>query len=148
MVGEMHNEAQQAAGGPTSLRAIRCDASTDSTVEADDEISAPNDSIPSQQDQTKSARDGLKTAHTDSCTHEEPIADDISNKIKLEDLSNLLKDTRSAFFTPDSPQDEPVIILDESEKEEEVAKDKDTHASSQDVPEDTLISYPSSLKLA
>nr|GEZ30628.1 hypothetical protein [Tanacetum cinerariifolium] len=49
MVGEMHNEAQQAAGGPTSLRAIRCDASTDSTVEADDEISAPNDSIPSQQ---------------------------------------------------------------------------------------------------
>ncbi|GJT82279.1 retrovirus-related pol polyprotein from transposon TNT 1-94 [Tanacetum coccineum] len=35
-------------------------------VEADPGLSALNDSIPSQQDQTKSARDGLKTAQTDS----------------------------------------------------------------------------------
>ncbi|GKD19904.1 hypothetical protein Tco_1209062, partial [Tanacetum coccineum] len=87
------------------------DASADSTVEADLGNSAPNDSIPSQQ------------------------ADEISKKIKLEDLSDLLKDTRSAFFTPDSPQDEPIIILDESEEEEEVDKDKDTHATSHDKDE-------------
>ncbi|GJR35211.1 hypothetical protein Tco_1210895 [Tanacetum coccineum] len=42
VVAEMHKEAQQAAGG--------CDASTDSTAEADPVKSAPNDSIPSQQD--------------------------------------------------------------------------------------------------
>ncbi|GJY49059.1 hypothetical protein Tco_0439015 [Tanacetum coccineum] len=141
VVGEMHKEAQQAAGGPTSLGATSeegahpqlssgHDASADSTAEADPRNSAPNDSIPSQQDQTKSAGDGLKTAHTDSCINEESRADHISKKIKLEDLSDLLKDTRSAFFTPDSPQDEPIIILDESEEEEEVSKDKDTHASS------------------
>nr|GEU70357.1 hypothetical protein [Tanacetum cinerariifolium] len=53
--------------------------------------------------------------------------------LDTKDLSDLLKDTRSAFFTPDSPQDKPIIISDESEKEQEVIKGKDTHASSHDV---------------
>ncbi|GJT25449.1 hypothetical protein Tco_0895386 [Tanacetum coccineum] len=131
----MHKEAQQAADGPTSLGATSeegahpqlssgHDASAGSTTKADPRNSAPNDSIPSQQNQTKSAGDGLKTAHTDSGTNEESRADEISKKIKLEDLSNLLKDIRSAFFTPDSPQDQPIIVLDESEKQEEVEKIK------------------------
>ncbi|GKE14255.1 hypothetical protein Tco_1421832 [Tanacetum coccineum] len=131
-----------------SESALGCDASVDSTAEADPEISAPNDFIPSQQDQTKSAGDRLKTAHTNSGTNEESRADDISKKIKLYDLLNLLKDTRSAFFTIDSPQDESIIVSDESKEEEEVAKDKDTHASSHDVPEDTSIPHPPSLKSA
>ncbi|GJW86802.1 hypothetical protein Tco_0162142 [Tanacetum coccineum] len=114
VIGKMHKEAQQAAGGPTSFGATRHDASADSTAKADPGLSAPNDSIPSQQ----------------------------------EDLSDLLKDTRSAFFTPDSPQDEPIIVSDESEEEEEVAKDKDTHASSHNVPKDTSIPHPPSLKSA
>ncbi|GJW19616.1 hypothetical protein Tco_0027052 [Tanacetum coccineum] len=79
-------------------------------------------------DKTKSTRDGLKTAHTDSGTNEELRADDISKKIKLEDLSEFLKDTRSAFFTPDSPQDDPIIVTDESEEEE--ADKEDTHDNS------------------
>nr|GEU31670.1 uncharacterized mitochondrial protein AtMg00810-like [Tanacetum cinerariifolium] len=133
VVGEMHKEAQQAAGGPTSLGATRHDASTDSTAKADLGLSALNDSIPAQQDQTKFAGDRLKTAHTDSGTNEESRAVDISKKIKLEDLFDLLKDTRSAFFTLDSPQDEPIIILDESQEEQEVIKDKDTRASSHDL---------------
>ncbi|GJW97509.1 hypothetical protein Tco_0179317 [Tanacetum coccineum] len=98
-------------------------------------------------DQTKSARDGLKTAHTDSGTNEESRVDEISKKIKLKDLSDLLKDIRSTFFTPDSLQDEPIIVSDESEEEEEVDKDNDTHATSHDVPEDTLIPHPPSPKL-
>ncbi|GJY75088.1 hypothetical protein Tco_0479519 [Tanacetum coccineum] len=112
VVSEMHKEAQQASSGLKSLGATseegahpqlsRYNASADSTVEVDPGLSAPNDSIPSQQDQTKSARDGLKTAQTDS---------------------------------------------DESE-EEEVAKDKDIHASSHDVPEDTSTPNPPSPKLA
>ncbi|GJX52371.1 hypothetical protein Tco_0280740 [Tanacetum coccineum] len=116
VVGEMHKEAQQAVGSPTSLEAI-------SEEGAHPQLSS---------DQTKYARDGLKTAHTYSGTNEESRADEISKKIKLEDLSDLLKDTRSAFFTSDSPQDEPIIVLDESEEEEEVDKDKDTHATSHD----------------
>nr|GEW95483.1 hypothetical protein [Tanacetum cinerariifolium] len=88
-------------------------------------------------DKTKSARDGLKTAHTDSGANEESKADDILLKVKLEDLSDILKDTRSAFFTPDFLTDEPIIVSDESEEKEEVSKDKDTKATSHDEPEDT-----------
>ncbi|GJT43879.1 retrovirus-related pol polyprotein from transposon TNT 1-94 [Tanacetum coccineum] len=125
VVGEMHKKAHQAAGGPTSLGATRCDASADSTAKVDPRLSAPNDSIPSQQDQTKSARDGLKIAHTDSGTNKESIADEISKKIKLKDLSDLLKDTISALFTPDSPQDEPIIVSDEKKLEQQKAKAKE-----------------------
>ncbi|GKB99331.1 hypothetical protein Tco_0985468 [Tanacetum coccineum] len=60
VVAEMHKEDQQAAGGPTSLRATSeeeadpqlssgCDASVDSIAEVDPRISDPNDSIPPQQ---------------------------------------------------------------------------------------------------
>ncbi|GKD17188.1 hypothetical protein Tco_1206346 [Tanacetum coccineum] len=91
MVGEMHKEAQQAVGVP-SLGATKTNPSV-------------------LVDQTKFAKDGLKTAHTDSGTNEESRADEISKKIKLEDLSDLLKDTRSAFFTLDFPEDEPIIVF-------------------------------------
>ncbi|GKA53254.1 hypothetical protein Tco_0746569 [Tanacetum coccineum] len=120
VVGEMYKEAQQAAGGPTSLGAT-------SEEGAHPQLSSY---------QTKSARDRLKTAHTNSGTNEESRADEISKKIKLDDLSYLLKDTRSAFFTLDSLQDEPIIVSDES-KEDETEKDKDTHATSHNIPEDT-----------
>ncbi|GJX30704.1 hypothetical protein Tco_0240559 [Tanacetum coccineum] len=83
VAGEMHKEAHQAAGGPTSLGATSeegahpqlgsgHDALTDSTTETDHGLSAPNDSIPSTGtnpsvlvDQTKSGGDGLKTAQND-----------------------------------------------------------------------------------
>ncbi|GJS94905.1 hypothetical protein Tco_0801873 [Tanacetum coccineum] len=110
VVGEMHKEAQQAAGGPTYLG----DTSKD---EAHPQLN--NGSNPSVLvDKTKSAGDGLKTAHTDSGASKKSEADEISKKVKLEDLSDILKDTRSAFFTPDSLTDEPIIISDESEEEE------------------------------
>ncbi|GJT59119.1 retrovirus-related pol polyprotein from transposon TNT 1-94, partial [Tanacetum coccineum] len=112
VVGEMHKEAQQSALG--------CDASTDSKAEADPGTSALNDFIPDNKGINKESR-----------------ANDISKKIKMEDLLDLLKDTRSAFFTPDSPQDEHIIVSNESE-EEETEKDEDTHATSHDIPKDTL----------
>ncbi|GKD01331.1 hypothetical protein Tco_1171605, partial [Tanacetum coccineum] len=74
---------------------------------------------------TKSARDGLKTAHTDSGASKKSKADEISKKIKLEDLSDILKDTRSAFFPPDSPTYEPIIVSDVSEEEKNAENDKD-----------------------
>ncbi|GKF09915.1 hypothetical protein Tco_0044139 [Tanacetum coccineum] len=86
VVGEMHKEAQQAAGGPTSLGAT-------SEEGAHPQLSS---------DKTKSAGDGLKTSHTNSGVNEASRADSISLKVKLDDLLDLLKDTRSAFFTLDS----------------------------------------------
>ncbi|GJZ73615.1 hypothetical protein Tco_0637761 [Tanacetum coccineum] len=96
VVGEIHKEAQQAAGGPKSLE----DTSEDRAY---------------------------------------PLAQYwipyLNNR--LEDLSNILKDTRFAFFTPDSPTDESIIVSDESEKEE-VEKVEQPPATSQDVLKDTF----------
>ncbi|GKA58782.1 hypothetical protein Tco_0758095, partial [Tanacetum coccineum] len=154
VVGKMHKEAQQASGGPTSLGATSKEGATlssvvdmmalaYSTTETDPEISAPKDFISLKHDmdegtkthsfvyifagsnpsvlvdKTESAGDGLKTSYT---------------------TSDILKDTRSAFFTPDSLIDNPIIVLDESEEKEEVEKDKDT--------EDTLVPPPPSPKSA
>ncbi|GJY43012.1 retrovirus-related pol polyprotein from transposon TNT 1-94 [Tanacetum coccineum] len=118
VVGEMHKEAQQAVGGPTSLG----DTSEDGAHPQLSSGSNPSVLV----DKTKSAGDGLKTVHTTSSANEESGADDISQKVKLEDLLDILKDTRSAFFTPDSPTDEPIIISDGSEEKENVGKDKHT----------------------
>nr|GEV63221.1 hypothetical protein [Tanacetum cinerariifolium] len=104
VVGEMHKEAQQAAGSLTSLGAISEEGahpqlSSDFTAEADPGPSASNDSILPQQ-------------------------------------ADLMKDTRSAFFTPDFPPDEPINVLEEG-GQEEVKKAKETPTTSQDVLEDT-----------
>ncbi|GJW23043.1 hypothetical protein Tco_0033665 [Tanacetum coccineum] len=111
----LHKEDQQATGGPTSLGVT-------SEARANPQLSSGSN-LSVLVDKTTFARDGLKTAHADSGANEESRADDISLKVKLEDLLDMLKDTRSAFFTPDSPPDEPIIILDES-KEEELQKIK------------------------
>ncbi|GKA72472.1 hypothetical protein Tco_0778688 [Tanacetum coccineum] len=134
----MHKEAQQAAGGPTSLGATNEEG-------AHPQLSNGSN-LNVLVDKTKSPGDGLKIAHTDSGVNEKSRANDISLKVKLEDLSYILKDTRSAFFTPDSLPYEPIIIPDKSKEEEEVAKDKDTEATSHDVPKDTSIPPPPSIK--
>nr|GEY83399.1 hypothetical protein [Tanacetum cinerariifolium]GEY83581.1 hypothetical protein [Tanacetum cinerariifolium] len=105
-----------------------------STAKTDPGPTAPNDFIPPQQgmdertkntlydhiftgsnlnvlvDKTKSIGDGLKTIHTKSGASKELGADEISKKIKLKDLADLLKDTKFAFFTPDSPPYEPINV--------------------------------------
>ncbi|GJU94884.1 hypothetical protein Tco_1319640 [Tanacetum coccineum] len=48
VVAELHKEDQQAADGPTSLGAVGCDASVDSTVEDDPGTSDPNEFITQQ----------------------------------------------------------------------------------------------------
>nr|GEY23506.1 hypothetical protein [Tanacetum cinerariifolium] len=53
----------------------------------------------------------------------------------LKDLADILKDTRSAFFTLASPKDETIIVSDVSEEEENAKNDKDI--------KDTLVPPPS-----
>ncbi|GJY34786.1 hypothetical protein Tco_0419255 [Tanacetum coccineum] len=71
----MHKEAHQAAGGPTSLRA------TSEEVAHPQLSSRSNPSV--LVDKTKSAGDGLKTAHTNSGANEESRADDISSEFSF-----------------------------------------------------------------
>nr|GEX92086.1 hypothetical protein [Tanacetum cinerariifolium] len=127
MVGKMHKETQQAAGGLTSLG----DTNKDGVHSQLSSGSNPSVLV----DKTKFAGDGLKIAHTTSCANEESKADDNSRNVKLEDLADILKDIRFAFFTPDSPTDEPIIVSDVSEEEEKDENDKKT--------KDTLVPPPS-----
>ncbi|GJY61525.1 hypothetical protein Tco_0462182 [Tanacetum coccineum] len=146
-----------------------CDALADFTAKANPGIPAPNDFITEQQgmdertqnysrdhifvgtnpsvlvDKTKSTGDGLKTTHTDLGTKEESRSDEILKKIKLEDLSNLMQDTRSAFLTYDSLQDESIIVSGESEMEE-TKRYEDTQTTFHDGPRDTSIPHPPSPK--
>ncbi|GKC38577.1 hypothetical protein Tco_1050961, partial [Tanacetum coccineum] len=91
MVSEMHKEAQQAAGGPTSLGV---------PVKMEPTLSLVVDMMLQQISQLKLILEYLLLK--------------IPYLNNREDLSDILKDTRFAFFTPDSPTDEPIIVLDES----------------------------------
>ncbi|GJZ19369.1 hypothetical protein Tco_0555959 [Tanacetum coccineum] len=97
-----------------SESASGCDVSTDSTAELDPGLSAPNDSMPHQQDKIKSTGDALKIVHTSSGTNKELGADATSTKIKLEDRSQFMHDTRSAFLASRLPQTDEPSCLDET----------------------------------
>ncbi|GKE23750.1 hypothetical protein Tco_1435262, partial [Tanacetum coccineum] len=133
VVAEMHKEAHQAAGGPTSLGATSKERAHPQLfqAEADPGIYAPNDFIPEQQGMDEGTQNY-------SLDH---IFAGTNPSVLLEDLSNLMYDTRSDFLTPDSPRDEPIIVSDKSEKEETEIYE-DTYATSHDVPEDTSIPHP------
>nr|GEU89188.1 zf-CCHC domain-containing protein/DUF4219 domain-containing protein/UBN2 domain-containing protein [Tanacetum cinerariifolium] len=136
---KMHKEDQQSTGGPTSLR-----VTTNFTAEADPGLSAPNDSIPPQQDQTKSVSDGLETVLTQptiekgassTSIHGDKEEDstaihgdkeEASSTIKLEDLAKLVSQIQPNFKDLDLPEDDPVIIVEESDEDEPNAKTKDT----------------------
>ncbi|GJX98419.1 hypothetical protein Tco_0355438, partial [Tanacetum coccineum] len=86
-------------------------------------------------DKTKFPRDGLKTAHTDLGTNKDSIFEEKLKKINIEDLLNLMQDTRYAFFSTNSLVDEPIIVSDS--KEEENESHEDTYATSHNEPEVT-----------
>ncbi|GKC64617.1 hypothetical protein Tco_1097215 [Tanacetum coccineum] len=132
----MHKEALQATIGPTSLGVAR---------EVRDDPQLIN--------KTKSSGDGLETGHTKTGTNKETSnaekevsfdkdefntspnlssSDDVSEKIKLEDLSKLVKDVEVDFMDLDSLEDdEPIIVQDEEEDE--------VHAEAHAETEDTLV---------
>ncbi|GKC54322.1 hypothetical protein Tco_1077067 [Tanacetum coccineum] len=75
VVSEMHKEAHRAVGGPTSLGATSKEGahpqlSSDSTAEADPGLSAPNDSIPSQQDESEEEEEVAKDKDTHASSHD------------------------------------------------------------------------------
>nr|GFA31957.1 hypothetical protein [Tanacetum cinerariifolium] len=130
---EMHKEDPQAASDPTSL-GVTGEEGYDPQLSSGMDKGTKHysfDHIFAQTnlsvlvDKTKSAEDGLKTTYTNSSVHKESRADEISKEIKLEDLSDLMKDTKSAFFALESPQDEPIIVSDWSEEEKEAEKYED-----------------------
>ncbi|GJU13163.1 hypothetical protein Tco_1135559 [Tanacetum coccineum] len=151
----MHKQDQQATGGPTSLGVTRIDALASSKVEADPGNSAPNDFVPQQQvmnegtkntsydhlfagtdphvlaDQTKSVSEGLETVLTQPITGKgansiaSQIEEETSSTIKLEDLAKLVLHVQPSFKDLDSPEDDLVIVVDDSDEDE----DDEVHAT-------------------
>nr|GEZ64186.1 hypothetical protein [Tanacetum cinerariifolium] len=89
VVGEMHKEAQQAAGGRTSLG----DTSKDG---ANPQLSSGSN-LSVLVDKTKSAKDGFKTAHNTSSANMESRADDILRNVHL--LQSQKKELEQAKVT-------------------------------------------------
>ncbi|GJU42343.1 hypothetical protein Tco_1195300 [Tanacetum coccineum] len=99
-------------------------------------------------DQTKSVSEGLDTVLTQPLTGKgaSSIArqveeEEASNTIKLEDLAKLMSNVQPSFKDLDSPEDDPVIIIEESDKEE----NDEIHATENVETKDT--SVPKSLSL-
>ncbi|GJX05616.1 hypothetical protein Tco_0191532 [Tanacetum coccineum] len=141
---KMHKEDQQSNWCPTSLWSTSeeranpqlnsgHDVLVDFTTEADPGLSALNDSIPPQQDQTKSVSEGLETVLTQptiekgaSSTTIHGDKEEASNTIKLEDLAKLVSQIQPSFKDLDSPEDDHVIIVDESDEDEPNDETEDT----------------------
>nr|GEV31954.1 reverse transcriptase domain-containing protein [Tanacetum cinerariifolium] len=102
-----------------------------STVEADPGNYAPSDFIPQQQDQTKSVSEGLETILTQPFTEKRAssvarqIKEETSNTIKLDDLAKMVSHVQPSFKDLDSPEDDPIIVVDDSDEDE----DDEVHAT-------------------
>ncbi|GJX21772.1 hypothetical protein Tco_0226217 [Tanacetum coccineum] len=109
-----------------SKSAIGNDASVVSTTEADPEKSAPSTDPHVLADQTKSVIEGLEIVLTQHRTRKgaNSIArqveeEEASNTIKLEDLAKLVSNVQCSFKDLDSPEDDPVIVVNDSDEDEE-----------------------------
>ncbi|GJS31008.1 putative reverse transcriptase domain-containing protein [Tanacetum coccineum] len=107
------------------------DALADSTAEVDPGLSAPNDSIPQQHDQIQSISEGLETILTqpiigkgDNSIARQVEEEKASRTIKLEDLAKLVSNIQPSFKDLDSPEDDPIIVIDDSDEDEEAGKMK------------------------
>nr|GEU89404.1 hypothetical protein [Tanacetum cinerariifolium] len=115
---EMHKEDQQATVGPTSLGVT-------SEERANPQFS---------NGQTKSISDGLEIVLTQPTTTEKGASfttihgdkEEASSTIKLEDLAKLVSQIQPSFKDLDSPEDDHVVIVDESDEDKPNAKTKDT----------------------
>ncbi|GKC93290.1 hypothetical protein Tco_1158732, partial [Tanacetum coccineum] len=132
VVAEMHKKDQQATGGPTSLgvtseaRANPHLSSVVSTTKADPGKSAPSTDPHVLADKTQ-------------------YEDEASRTIKLEDLAKQVSSVQPSFKDLDSPEDDPIIVVDDSDKDEEA---DEVHATTNVETKDTLVpksSSPSSL---
>ncbi|GJY99763.1 hypothetical protein Tco_0517193 [Tanacetum coccineum] len=95
-------------------------------------------------DKTKSVSEGLETVLTQPTKGEgaNSIArqvkeEEASNTIKLEDLAKLVSHVQPSFKDLDSPEDDRVIVVDDSDEDEERKRDE-VHPTPNAETEDTL----------
>nr|GEZ05200.1 hypothetical protein [Tanacetum cinerariifolium] len=120
---EMHKEDQQATASfiVHSESASGCDALTDSIAEADLGLSAPSDFVPHQQETVLTQPTTRKRASSIARQIEKEEA---FNTIKLEDLAKLVSHDQPSFKDLDSLEDDLVIVVGDSDKDEVIEKDE------------------------
>ncbi|GKD21751.1 hypothetical protein Tco_1223454 [Tanacetum coccineum] len=126
------------------------DALADSTAEVDLGKSAPSIDPHVLANQTQSISEGLETVLTQSTTDKgaNNIAKQIkemeaSTTIKLEDLVKLVQNVQPSFKDLDSPEDDPIIVVDDSDEDEE-ADNHGLHATSNIKTKDASVPKSSS----
>ncbi|GJW05143.1 hypothetical protein Tco_1563999 [Tanacetum coccineum] len=127
-----------------------CDASADSIAEADPGLSAPSTNPHVLANKTKSVSEGLETILTQptigkraSSIARQVEEEETSNTIKLENLGKLVSHVQPSFKDIDSPEDDPVIVVDDSDEDEETEKDE-VHLTPNVETEDTSVPKSSS----
>ncbi|GJU89711.1 hypothetical protein Tco_1302134 [Tanacetum coccineum] len=70
--------------------------------------------------------------------------DEASRTIKLEDLEKLVSSIQPSFKDPDSPKDDPIIVVDDSDEDEEA---NEVHATTNIETEDTSVPKSSSPRI-
>ncbi|GJR20709.1 hypothetical protein Tco_0969236 [Tanacetum coccineum] len=106
------------------------DASAASTTEADPGKSAPSNFVPQQQgmnEGTKNTSYNHLFAGASFITRQ--VEEEASNTIKLKDLEKLVSNVQPSFKDMDSPEDDPVIVVDNSDKDEE----DEGHTTTEDI---------------
>nr|GEU82782.1 hypothetical protein [Tanacetum cinerariifolium] len=134
----MHKEDQQAAGGLTSL-GVTCEEG------AHPQLSSGTDSNVLA-DKTKSVSDELETVLTtpEIINVTQPSEEIKFGEIKLEDLVILVPNVNADFKDMDSPEDDPIIMVDDSEEDEEEDKNDEIHSTINDETKDISSSTPPS----
>nr|GEW11404.1 hypothetical protein [Tanacetum cinerariifolium] len=127
-----------------------CDASAYSTAEADPRLYAPRDFVPQHQGMNKRTKN-TSYDHLSAGTDPHVLADktkyveeeEASSTIKLEDLAKLVLHVQPSFKDLDSLKDDHVIVVDDSNKDEETEKDE-VHPTPNVETKDTLVPKSSS----
>ncbi|GKC16962.1 hypothetical protein Tco_1013744 [Tanacetum coccineum] len=134
VVAKMHKEDQQAIGNPKYLGVTgeeranprlssRYDASADSTAKADPALSAPNDSIHQQQGMDEGTKntsfDHISAGKGSNSIDRQVDEEEASKTVKLEDITKLVSHVQPSFKDMDSPVDDPIIVVDDSDEDEE-----------------------------
>ncbi|GJY59866.1 retrovirus-related pol polyprotein from transposon TNT 1-94 [Tanacetum coccineum] len=154
VVAEMHKEDLQATCGPTSLGVTskeRANPQLSSvfTAEADPGKSAPSDFIPQQQGMNEGTKN-TSYDHLFAGTDPHVLAD--KTQYVSEGLETVLTQPitgkgasfiarQASFKDLDSPKDDPIIVVDDSDEDEEA---DEVHATTNAKTEDTLVPKSSS----
>ncbi|GJV41189.1 hypothetical protein Tco_1419629 [Tanacetum coccineum] len=124
------SEATKAIGGPTSLGVTNKER-------ANPDLSSGNDASA-----VSTAKvDPGKSAPRASSISRQVKEDEASRTIKLEDLAKLVSSVQPSFKDLDSLEDDPIIVVDDSDEDEEANK---VHATTNVETEDTSVPKSSS----